>query len=46
VGSLQNEGKIECPISKHIYKKDELEDMKPQKLLNYVLETSKLGIPQ
>ena len=35
---FQNEGYIECPISKHIYKKDELEDMKPQKLLNYVLQ--------
>tara|TARA_R110000765_G_scaffold7516_3_gene24529 strand:+ start:655 stop:1914 length:1260 start_codon:yes stop_codon:yes gene_type:complete len=35
---FQNEGSIECPISKHIYKKDELEDMKPQKLLNYVLQ--------
>ena len=34
----QNEGKIECPISKHIYRKEELEDMKPQKLLNYVLQ--------
>tara|TARA_R110000772_G_scaffold92108_1_gene188748 strand:- start:574 stop:1833 length:1260 start_codon:yes stop_codon:yes gene_type:complete len=35
---FQNEGSIECPISKHIYKKDYLEDMKPQKLLNYVLQ--------
>jgi hypothetical protein len=29
---------IECPISKHIYKRDELEDMNPQKLLNYLLQ--------
>ena len=35
---FQSEGFIECPISKHIYKKDELQDMKPQKLLNYVLQ--------
>ena len=35
---FQSEGFIECPISKHIYKKDELHDMKPQKLLNYVLQ--------
>ena len=35
---FQNEGYIECPISKHIYKKDELDNMKPQKLLNYVLQ--------
>jgi hypothetical protein len=34
----QSEGYIECPISKHIYRRDELEDMKPQKLLNYVLQ--------
>lgn len=35
---FQSEGFIECPISKHIYKKDDLQDMKPQKLLNYVLQ--------
>ena len=35
---FQYEGSIECPISKHIYRKDVLEDMKPQKLLNYVLQ--------
>jgi hypothetical protein len=36
--TFQYGGQIECPISKHIYKRDELEDMKPQKLLNYVLQ--------
>jgi hypothetical protein len=35
---LQYQGYVECPISKHIYKRDELEDMNPQKLLNYVLQ--------
>jgi len=35
---FQNEGYIECPISKHTYKRDELDNMKPQKLLNYVLQ--------
>ena len=35
---FQNEGSIECPVSKHIFKKEELHDMKPQKLLNYVLQ--------
>jgi hypothetical protein len=35
---FQTEGYIECPISKHIFKKDELEDMNPQKLFNYVLQ--------
>ncbi len=32
------QGYIECPISKHIYKRDQLEDMNPQKLLNYLLQ--------
>lgn len=35
---FNEEGCIECPISKHVYKKDKLDDMKPQKLLNYVLQ--------
>jgi len=35
---FQNEGFVECPVSKHIYKNDVLMDMKPQKLLNYVLQ--------
>ena len=35
---FSKDGYIECPISKHLYKRDELEDMKPQKLLNYVLQ--------
>ena len=35
---FQNEGFVECPVSKHIYKNDALMDMKPQKLLNYVLQ--------
>jgi hypothetical protein len=37
-GTLQYQGYIECPISKHIYKRDELKDMNPQKLLSYVLQ--------
>ena len=35
---FNKDGYIECPISKHLYKRDELDDMKPQKLLNYVLQ--------
>lgn len=35
---FNNEGFIEVPISKWIYKKDELDEMKPQKLLNYLLQ--------
>jgi hypothetical protein len=34
----QSEGFIECPISKYKYRRDELQDMKPQKLLNYLLQ--------
>jgi len=36
--TFQNVGSIECPISKHIYYKDKLVDMNPQKLLNYLLQ--------
>ena len=35
---FNKEGYIECPVSKHVFRKDKLEDMKPQKLLNYVLQ--------
>jgi len=36
--TFQYGGSIECPISKKIFYKDELDDMKPQKLLNYLLQ--------
>lgn len=35
---FQANGYIECPISKHKFEKDKLENMKPQKLLNYLLQ--------
>ena len=35
---LNKEGQIEGPISKHRYEKYELEERKPQKLLNYILQ--------
>jgi len=35
---FQSEGFVECPISKHKFEKDKLENMKPQKLLNYILQ--------
>ena len=35
---FQNEGFIECPISKHKFKKDKLDNMNPQKLFNYLLQ--------
>ena len=40
----QNNGFIECPISKYKFEKDKLDNMNPQKLFNYLLqnlETSK-----
>ena len=35
---FNEKGWIECPISKHRFEKDKLSDMKPQKLLNYLLQ--------
>tara|TARA_R110001592_G_scaffold11341_1_gene56303 strand:+ start:12460 stop:13719 length:1260 start_codon:yes stop_codon:yes gene_type:complete len=35
---FNKEGYIECPISKYQFKKENLDDMKPQKLLNYLLQ--------
>lgn len=36
--NFQENGWIECPISGYQFIEDNLEDMKPQKLLNYVLQ--------
>ena len=41
---FQNEGFIECPISKHRFEKDKLENMKPQKLLNYLLQNLETSV--
>ena len=35
---FQNQGYVECPVSKHKFENDKLQDMKPQKLLNYILQ--------
>ena len=35
---FNKEGYIDCPISKYRYKKEKLDEMKPQKLLNYLLQ--------
>lgn len=35
---FESKGYIECPISKHRFEKDRLENMNPQKLLNYLLQ--------
>jgi hypothetical protein len=36
--SFENEGYIECPISKYRFEKSKMDNMNPQKLLNYVLQ--------
>jgi hypothetical protein len=36
--TFQHQGFIKCPISGYEYYKDKLENMNPQKLLNYVLQ--------
>ena len=35
---FQSDGFIECPISGYLYKKENLDNMNPQKLFNYVLQ--------
>jgi hypothetical protein len=35
---FQKEGYIECPISKYRFERDKLDNMNPQKLLNYLLQ--------
>ena len=42
--TFQCDGYIECPISKHVYKLDNLEDMNPQKLLNYLLQNMETSV--
>ena len=41
---FQNEGFIECPVSKYKFEKDKLENMKPQKLLNYFLQNLETSV--
>ena len=36
--NYNEKGFIECPISKYRFEKDKLDNMKPQKLLNYLLQ--------
>ena len=35
---FNNEGFVECPISNFVYTKEELDNMNPQKLFNYILQ--------
>jgi hypothetical protein len=37
-------GYIECPISKHKFVKSEMENINPQKLLNYILQSTETAI--
>ena len=37
-GKFQSDGFIECPVSGYVYKKENLGEMNPQKLFNYVLQ--------
>ena len=40
----QTEGKLICPISNYEFKSDELENMNPQKLFNYVLQNMETSV--
>ena len=40
---FNEKGYIKCPISNYIFRKDELENMNPQKLLNYLLQAMELS---
>jgi len=42
--TFNSQGFIECPISKHIFKKETLKDMNPSKLLNYILQASETDL--
>ena len=41
---FNKKGFVECPISKHRFEKDKLENMKPQKLLNYLLQNLETSV--
>ena len=41
---FETEGKLICPISNHEFKLDELENMNPQKLFNYVLQNMETSV--
>ena len=42
--TYETEGKLICPISNHEFKLDELENMNPQKLFNYVLQNMETSV--
>ena len=41
---FQSEGFIECPVSGYLYKKENLDNMNPQKLFNYVLQNLETSV--
>ena len=40
----ETEGKLICPISNHVFERDTLENMNPQKLFNYVLQNMETSV--
>ena len=42
--AFQTEGSIICPISNYEFKRDELENMNPQKLFNYILQNMETSL--
>ena len=41
---FQSDGFIECPVSGYLYKKENLDNMNPQKLFNYVLQNLETSV--
>ena len=41
---FENDGFVECPISHFVYTKERLEDMNPQKLFNYLLQSTETSM--
>ena len=37
---FKTKGEISCPISKHVFKDENMKNMNPQKLLNYILQAT------
>ena len=42
--TFQATGSITCPISNHVFERDKLENMNPQKLFNYVLQNMETSL--
>ena len=42
--TFDSTGELTCPISNHVFKRDDLENMNPQKLFNYVLQNMETSV--